>query len=60
MDVYVATDSYKPGAAVWLKYTPYLKVKTLPDIPSAAIPNVYCQLKFFYTVNSGDYGMQVG
>ena len=22
MDVYVATDSYKPGAAVWLKYTP--------------------------------------
>ena len=38
MDVYVATDSYKPRAAVWLKYTPYLKVKTLPDIPSATIP----------------------
>ena len=38
MDVYVATDSYKPGVAVWLKYTPYLKVKTLPDILSATIP----------------------
>ena len=25
MDVYVATDSYKPGVSVWLKYTPYLK-----------------------------------
>ena len=27
MDMYVATDSYyKPGAAVWLNYAPYLKV----------------------------------
>ena len=27
MEINVATDSYyKPGAAVWLKYAPYLKV----------------------------------
>ena len=38
MGVYVATDSYKPGTALWLKYTPYLKVKTVPDIPAATIP----------------------
>ena len=40
LDAYVATDSYKPGAAVWLKYTPYLKVKILPDIFSATIPEL--------------------
>ena len=38
MDVYVATDSYhRLGAAVWLKYTPYFKVKTVSDTP-ATIP----------------------
>lgn len=34
LDVYVATDSYKPGTAVWLKYTPYARIKTLPQIPT--------------------------
>ena len=29
---------HKPGAAVWLKYTPYIKVKTTQDIPAATIP----------------------
>ena len=40
LDVYVPTDSYKPGASIWLKYTPFFKVKTLPDIPSASIPEL--------------------
>lgn len=35
LDVYVATDGYKPGTAVWLKYTPYARIKTMPQIPTS-------------------------
>lgn len=34
LDVYVATDNYKPGTPVWLKYTPYARIKATPQIPT--------------------------
>ena len=37
VDVYIATDNYKPGKAVWLKYTPNGKIKTMPEV-STNIP----------------------
>ena len=35
LDVYVATDSYKPGTAVWLKYSPYMRTKTAVQLPTS-------------------------
>ena len=35
LDVYVATDSYKPGTAVWLKYSPYMRIKTAVQLPTS-------------------------